>query len=208
MNEVLRALKESIEHWKDLKKTLKQALVRECALCDLFHADDCKGCPICLKTGAILCRTTPYSRYYDNETPENAQKEIDFLTEIYIEELEKYRGEKGKLYECVCCERRVEGHKVVTSPIMDGDFYCIPCWHNQKNIEKTPVKKEEWVDITKQLSVKLEPIANTYYFTIFDGNTQIAFTSGRKENSLHLHDTERYKLKIGHAGNFNIFKKE
>lgn len=35
-----------------------------CGLCDLFHNDECKGCPVLKKTTVIFCLHTPYYRVY------------------------------------------------------------------------------------------------------------------------------------------------
>ena len=89
----LKALKETIERWekiRDLGMDFKTST--QCVLCDLFGDLDgeCRDCPIRKKTGQEQCRGTPYRSYQYNPTKENAQKEVDFLKDLYIEMLEDY----------------------------------------------------------------------------------------------------------------------
>jgi hypothetical protein len=49
----------------------------ECPLCKTFNA--CRGCPVWQFTNQTQCTDTPYWEWKKNPTPENAQKELDFL---------------------------------------------------------------------------------------------------------------------------------
>lgn len=67
---------------------------KNCPLCKLFIADDCRGCPVFEVTGKEQCYETPYVdaglAYYDcrfNGLPESewrkaAQAEADFLAAL------------------------------------------------------------------------------------------------------------------------------
>ena len=96
MSEMIQALKDSIKHWENLRDGKETKCGGEdCALCDLFRFPTdailaCEECPIRKKTGERMCRHTPYQAYETNRTPLNAQKEVDFLKDILIEELEKH----------------------------------------------------------------------------------------------------------------------
>jgi hypothetical protein len=94
MNEkTLKALKESIEHWKRLAKGTEGEDYGgpECALCKKFNhfvneniplEDSCKGCPVFQKTGEKYCRDTPYELI---ETEEDSYTHrSDFIkTEVF-----------------------------------------------------------------------------------------------------------------------------
>ena len=88
----LKALKDAIEDWEDIRDGELDLSVHDCPLCKLFQLDIwdrrhwCCGCPIFKVTGQILCDGTPFEDYLDNETPENAQHEIDFLRSLLPEE--------------------------------------------------------------------------------------------------------------------------
>ena len=94
MNETIQALKDSIKHWENLRDGKEKRLgAAYCALCGLFQRAHptlaCEYCPVKKKTGESMCRNTPYPGYEINRTPENAQKEVDFLKDILTEELER-----------------------------------------------------------------------------------------------------------------------
>jgi hypothetical protein len=62
--QTMNALEKSIEHWaanlaaKDPKDVRVGA--GNCALCDLFFADLCEGCPVMQRSGEMRCIGTPY----------------------------------------------------------------------------------------------------------------------------------------------------
>ena len=90
MSEVIQALKDSIKHWENLRDGKTPNIgPNHCALCLLFNHGGCLECPIYHKTKRTTCYRTPYYKYVANSTPENAQKEIDFLKDILIEELKR-----------------------------------------------------------------------------------------------------------------------
>ena len=93
MDKTIQALKDSIKHWENLRNGTETGHSdNECALCGLFYDYGCVDCPIWKKTGEKYCRETPYVQYWKNNTPENAQKEIDFLKDLLIETLESTTG--------------------------------------------------------------------------------------------------------------------
>ena len=61
----LKALKASIAHWKRLadgkQRTGEGIGDKYCALCALYLAGDCKGCPIMALTKQTFCDDTPYA---------------------------------------------------------------------------------------------------------------------------------------------------
>ncbi len=62
------ALEASIKHWRENVKaeTPDDVLTgcENCALCAEFYSLDCKGCPVYLRTGGIVCRGSPYDAAY------------------------------------------------------------------------------------------------------------------------------------------------
>jgi len=59
------ALQKSIAHWQEnvaVDDLFKARIgTNDCALCDLFFVDFCKGCPVASSTGHIGCLETPYT---------------------------------------------------------------------------------------------------------------------------------------------------
>lgn len=105
MSEMIQALKDSIKHWENLRDGNDYRVgPKHCALCTVFSKDVCIGCPIHYKTGEGGCVGTPYYDYTKNPTDENAQKEVDFLKDILIEELERlgkvFTAEEKKPKRC------------------------------------------------------------------------------------------------------------
>ena len=93
MDKTIQALKDSIKHWENLRDGTETGYSdNECALCGFFFDYGCVDCPIWKKTGEKYCRETPYVQYWKNNTPENAQKEVDFLKDLLIETLESTTG--------------------------------------------------------------------------------------------------------------------
>ena len=81
----LEALKGSIRKWEAIVNgTGTDEGGRNCPLCQLFRYDDdlCLRCPVMLHTGSDCCIGTPYRKYRDNKTTENAQAELDFLKSL------------------------------------------------------------------------------------------------------------------------------
>ena len=107
-----KALRESIEHWKEVRDKPWQSALgpRNCPLCWMFHSKfnpegkrDCTGCPVAERVHDSCCDHTPYDRanwahqnYEQAELSETAsvlvwyclnwriaaQKEIDFLKSL------------------------------------------------------------------------------------------------------------------------------
>ena len=101
----LKALKQSIAHWKRLatgkRREGERTGVHDCALCVLFFRTDCAGCPVAQKVNRIGCSNTPYvnanDAYYDTglDSPEfkaAAKVELEFLQSL----LPKQRTKKAK----------------------------------------------------------------------------------------------------------------
>lgn len=86
----LVALKDSIGNWE---KRARGKVVRDaCPLCNacsecFFDATKNKiRCPVYEATGKRNCERTPYWDWVSNMTPENAQKEVDFLKSLLPKE--------------------------------------------------------------------------------------------------------------------------
>ncbi|MDH5797701.1 MAG: hypothetical protein OEZ19_03980 [Paracoccaceae bacterium] len=101
----LVALKKSIRHWEEnvATKTIGKIKIgpENCALCGLFFAVGCDGCPVSARTGGIRCVDTPYARFSELlhdlrfesralPTPQNIceamQAELDFLKTLRPED--------------------------------------------------------------------------------------------------------------------------
>jgi Pyruvate/2-oxoacid:ferredoxin oxidoreductase delta subunit len=108
----LRALLESIDHWKQMKAQpeLDVPSTSQCNLCRLFfpdrempEADACNGCPVYVSTGQKFCNGSPYRNAYRAwrkltlcfadeieqakiEWTVAAQAEIDFLESLLPKE--------------------------------------------------------------------------------------------------------------------------
>ena len=65
MNVATRAaLEKSIEKWQEIADgSGTDEGSRNCALCGLFLAVDCRGCPVAVATGKTLCDGSPYVRW-------------------------------------------------------------------------------------------------------------------------------------------------
>lgn len=85
--EALKALNESIEHWKRMRDDRERGespSATDCALCRQFS--NCIGCPVADEVGVDGCQDTPFEdartafwKGTDSEWQAAAQKEIDFL---------------------------------------------------------------------------------------------------------------------------------
>ena len=66
--ETVIALEASITSWKHKATTPDYKGLNMgptgCALCQLFHHNECNGCPISEKTGRMECIGTPYEETY------------------------------------------------------------------------------------------------------------------------------------------------
>ena len=110
--ETLIALDGSIAKWTGIVAgTETDQGPRNCPLCGLFWADDCKGCPVMDSVGYRSCMFTPYRSYIDAErtvthlrnegvggvrlkhaeagVTECAQAMLDFLKDIKAEYVQK-----------------------------------------------------------------------------------------------------------------------
>lgn len=95
-----QALEASIKHWEEnlAAETPDAASVHasDCALCNLFAAEFCTGCPVAERTGTDCCEDTPYHgaaisfddwnhyghRLYRDKWRDAAQDELDFLKSL------------------------------------------------------------------------------------------------------------------------------
>ena len=92
--EVRRALQGSIAKWNGVSLGLFTDYgVNNCPLCEMFYERHntitCEGCPVCIDSGEILCRNTPYVQWsifagygYTGDTPKRkrlARKEVAYL---------------------------------------------------------------------------------------------------------------------------------
>lgn len=63
----LKALKGSIEKWKNILKKKEVDLGnKNCPLCKLFIKDDCKGCPVAVAVKNTGCDGTPYDDWVEH----------------------------------------------------------------------------------------------------------------------------------------------
>lgn len=76
------ALRESIQKWKFISKHpgIRHGAGDSCACCHLAGSK-CEGCLIS-EAGHPNCLDTPYVKYSDNPTAENAREEVRFLQRI------------------------------------------------------------------------------------------------------------------------------
>jgi hypothetical protein len=101
----LKALKQSIAHWKRLstgkRREGETVGAAHCALCDLFLNDGCSKCPVAQKVQRSGCSLTPYNDACDAhnahgiDSPEfksAAKVELEFLQSL----LPKQRTKKSK----------------------------------------------------------------------------------------------------------------
>lgn len=108
----LRALRESIAHWKrlatDKRKRDERLDAEDCALCSLFNTISnpdgvCSGCPVYAKTGYKGCSKTPYGRAVDaalrygldsDAFRAEAQAELTFLQALLPKPRKRIRSKK------------------------------------------------------------------------------------------------------------------
>lgn len=91
-----KALKESVVLWE--RRAEGEEAIEKCPLC--VEAQDridsnkegtyCPYCPVYKETEEIGCVDTPYFDWYEDQTPANAQKEVDFLKSLLKEEVMEY----------------------------------------------------------------------------------------------------------------------
>ena len=108
---VLEAIKGSIKKWHDiLHNDGEDKLNANCPLCKEFREGGCVGCPVFEKTKEVACGKTPWTQWREHQESchhyyanykihcdtcrELAQAELDFLKDLYIEELESTRAKK------------------------------------------------------------------------------------------------------------------
>jgi len=192
--EKLQALKESIEHWeKDILPDTDKAYNEDkmagkhCPLCRLkmkYGINDCSGCPIYEKTKAHSCWGSPWLKFVNEPTKENALAEVVFLKNLYIEMLEKGKPRNF----CVDCKHWVGGKCVFIGK----------CGHRPEE------KKEEWVDVTDNLTwVHTRKDKNGFgLLEIFDDEIFIGHFS---LNNLYIAE-DNYRQEE-HSGRFCILKK-
>lgn len=104
--DVAAALERSIAHWEQVRDARHPGDVflgpTQCALCEMFWASACCGCPVAMRTEQTGCRDTPYTAAgyalgrWDtavihrmssqdrahSEFRDAAQREIDFLVSL------------------------------------------------------------------------------------------------------------------------------
>ena len=64
--ENLLQLKKNVKYHNLYHRQLMEGLLlssMDCPLCDLYFMDDCKRCPIKVKTGHLVCGWTPYVKF-------------------------------------------------------------------------------------------------------------------------------------------------
>lgn len=99
------ALELSIQHWERLSSGNRQpgegVGSNDCALCLNYFKQGCNGCPVSQKTGATLCRKTPYAETqrhkYNLNSPEfkeAAKEELEFLKSLRNTNMNKLTEEE------------------------------------------------------------------------------------------------------------------
>ena len=202
----LKALKETIERWERIRDEGEDVYYdTECPLCELFVGDDkqCVECPIQRKTDEKQCWYTPFWDYVYDKTKEKAQKEVDFLKDLYIEMLEDYSPplDKSKRdivpvpsggYICPSCDYVVMAGKVMRAEYRAKHWrlQCPKCltwsretyWVSAREVEKKAEPKEEWEDITPDCVVKIDqPLNGYYHLTFWHKEKHIAYTDMYKD---------------------------
>lgn len=91
---VTEALHLSIQKWEFIVDCLKDGLtiksdrgLQTCALCYKFNKTDfrgivCTGCPVKIRSGYAYCAYTPYTRWSEDHSLDNAVKELAFLQSL------------------------------------------------------------------------------------------------------------------------------
>ena len=116
----MEALEKSIKKWRKIVRTREGVDdgVNNCALCEEYYEQRCKGCPVRIKTGMGFCNLSPYDDWVDHMNEDHyikampwrrqrycrkcgelARKELAFLISlrtIYIAEARKKRSEGRK----------------------------------------------------------------------------------------------------------------
>jgi hypothetical protein len=80
------ALSESIEKWKSIvNKTGHDQGAINCRLCKIYYDDDCKECPVHIKTGKTECDNTPWEKWYLHHKNDHHGNNPDFhITDIPV----------------------------------------------------------------------------------------------------------------------------
>ena len=102
--QIKEAFKKTIERWEKIVEDVDYFHESECALCLLESPDGehyvCSQlCPIKSHTkgGLDSCHATPYPKFFQDKTPENALAELNFLRKVYIWWIEEEgKDVKGK----------------------------------------------------------------------------------------------------------------
>ena len=67
--ETLEALKKSIQKWESIERGIGIDLgSRNCALCDIFLAKLCHGCPVYYFSRRMICNGTPYESWVEHQS--------------------------------------------------------------------------------------------------------------------------------------------
>ena len=111
MNQNVQALVDSIKHWENIRDGMESNYFAEaCPLCKLHRPNLCDTCPINQESGN-RCNSTPWMKYHRNNTPENAQEEIDFLKQVLLKEIEKNGDYKRAKEILFCCDTFKNFHR-------------------------------------------------------------------------------------------------
>lgn len=175
MNKKLKkAFKETILRWEKIVDDVTYYARSECALCRSAMMDEndyphaCHACPIYKKTRVGMCKETPHEDFVavKGQTKENALRELVFLKNLYIElidcpkpsdELDEIREKKIEMFEK--WDERL-------SRLYGG--------------KEKRAKKEEWVDITKEIKWNVRECGkNRYILELYAGKVFIGHMDGR-----------------------------
>ena len=194
--ELKKAFRATIERWEKIVDDVTYYARSGCDLCNYADKNSsCDMCPIYIKTRTTGCEGTPWDDFTNlgGQTTENALRELVFLKNLYIELIDcpKPLDEWDKLTKKER-KRLEEAQKVI----------------NELVPEKR-AKKEEWVDITKEIEWKLVSRREGYWrLTAFYEGKEIGFMNN-KAGYICTEDYDIYKTEI-HSSSmyFKILKKE
>jgi len=89
--QIKEAFNKTIERWERTVEDVKFYEKSDCPLCNLFPKHMCTQtiCPIGIYAKRGSCNATPYWKFTEDKTPENALAELNFLRKVYIWWMEK-----------------------------------------------------------------------------------------------------------------------
>lgn len=197
--ELKKAFRKTIERWEKIVDDVTYFARSDCDLCAwaLRYAEKGRtACSVCLigkKCEDKRCYGTPYADFEKAKTKENALRELVFLKDLYIE-----------LIECP------KPHSLLDGASDEYKKELAELWEKKRGMREKRAKKEEWVDVTKEVTWGVEKVTKFYYLRIFYDKEIIARSEtfdGGKKISFTIYNTDNHKIEW-YDGDFKIFKKE